>query len=1182
MRNKYVAITLALLIMSFSSCNGKTDNLRTSTPEFPTATVEKIPASILISEVMVGIQGNNNFDFVELCNPGDDPLDLNGYSLWFLLSDDQEEIIIAEWHETTYIPPHGHYFLARDGEDFGLQPDRLFDLNLVTDKGGFAIRNPNNEIIDSFSWGKGPSIYAESKPSEPLPNGISLERLPGGEEGNTIDTNHNESDFYRSDSPSPQNTGSPPTPKIKGQLEINLETSTSVNPGEEFTYTITIENKTGISAEGVIVEINIPKALSISSYPADTTLIDNTIRWEIGNLQSDTSSQSVIAVTAPWTYLDLLAHSYFVQSKNLPATFGAPIATSVEKGAIPIQIAKSLVGESITIEGIATMYTGGYYAGSGNTKFYIEDETSGMQVWVDDGDGIIEVPLGAHVRVQGELLVYRGAYELAPKLDGVDILSSPTEGTLWPPTLVSIGEAANNKDSLPGMLIQVEGTVARVEEFTYSYEIDLIDEQGQLLTLYVDKQTNISVELIQSGQDLQATGILEIRDNINQLYPRIQTDLQEIFPPILIIESSAPANVEVGETFDITFTVTNHTHDTIKDVMIETSFSQSDFDNYLEIISVQDDEEVHFIESPSDDNGIIYYTWQVDQLPGKGGEVSANISVRLTGDLDSFIFVGYAYADTYIPENIEEPPMTLIETFIGDTIPISAIQGFGYSSPYLLETVSTTGVVTGVFPELAGFFIQSTTPDDDPYTSEGIFINTSGIASAVDLNTGDYVSVTGLVREAYQQTQLFIDSLEDLEVVSQYQPIPPAIELDPPVSSTESVEYYEALEGMLVQVTGPTIAVAPTNPYGEYSLVLKYHNKTRLFRGQENGMIIMVDDGSTMRHDDSSTLQYVVRSRDEVRDLYGPLAYTYGNYKIEPIHPPQIVTGTSELPNIEPPGLLEFSIMTWNVENLFDFTDPHPSSPPMPTLKEYKLSIAKVANTILSAGTPTIIGLQEVENVDVLEDIAEHQSLVEFQYHPLLIEGDDSRGIDVGYLVRGDVVEVLDTQQYPAPEGITSRHPLVIEMKVTLEDQSALLFVINNHFTSMSGGETATEPRRTAQAAWNAALYQEIIAEYSDANVAIIGDLNSFFDSLPIQTLRDSGLLHSFDLLLPEERYTYIYQGVSQTLDHILLSPSLFNIASRVEVLHTNADFPPPSPDDESPQRKSDHDPVIVTFSLEP
>jgi len=226
-----------------------------------------------------------------------------------------------------------------------------------------------------------------------------------------------------------------------------------------------------------------------------------------------------------------------------------------------------------------------------------------------------------------------------------------------------------------------------------------------------------------------------------------------------------------------------------------------------------------------------------------------------------------------------------------------------------------------------------------------------------------------------------------------------------------------------------------------------------------------------------------------------------------------------------------------------------------------------------------VIGLQEVENVGVLEDIAEHDLLAESGYMPVLIEGTDSRGIDVGYLVRGDQAEVVEQVQYPAPEGITSRPPLLV--KVRLIGPDSVLYLLNNHFTSMSGGEAATEPRRAAQAQWNVTVTEELLAEDPGALLAVIGDLNSFFDSLPIDVLRDAGLEHVFGRLPESERYTYVYEGVSQTLDHILVTDSLDALIDEVIVLHVNADYAIAPQGDISAVKKSDHDPVIVLITPE-
>jgi predicted extracellular nuclease len=354
----------------------------------------------------------------------------------------------------------------------------------------------------------------------------------------------------------------------------------------------------------------------------------------------------------------------------------------------------------------------------------------------------------------------------------------------------------------------------------------------------------------------------------------------------------------------------------------------------------------------------------------------------------------------------------------------------------------------------------------------------------------------------------------------------------------------------------------------------------RVLKGDPKGMLAFLDDGGTATHYDLSTLAFPLQSGDTLNHAIGPLAYTYENYKIEPIELPKISPVDRPLPALEPAGPNQLSIATFNVEDLFDIHEPHPSDPPQPSRNEYELDLAKIVDSIVAMGAPTIVGLQEVENIGILEDLADQATLTGFDYQPFLVEGTDSRGIDNGYLVRGDRATVEGAAAYPAPEGLTSRPPLVITTTVHLEEGDRTVYVLNNHFTSMSGGEKPTEPRRKAQAAWNVTLADRILAGDPDALVAVLGDLNSFYDSPPLDLLRDAGLRHVYEFVEPERPYTYIYQGESETLDHILVTPSLYELLEKVTALHINADYPPPIPNDPSARRTSDHDPLVVVFSF--
>ncbi len=273
-------------------------------------------------------------------------------------------------------------------------------------------------------------------------------------------------------------------------------------------------------------------------------------------------------------------------------------------------------------------------------------------------------------------------------------------------------------------------------------------------------------------------------------------------------------------------------------------------------------------------------------------------------------------------------------------------------------------------------------------------------------------------------------------------------------------------------------------------------------------------------------------------------------------------------------------IATFNVENFFDTDFPHPDSPPRPSDDEYALKLNKVADAIVRMGAPTIIGLQEVENLGVLETLATTELLAPYSYEAVLLEGEDSRGIDVGYLVRGDRVTIEGYANYPEPSGLTSRPPLMITVTVSLASGSQRLYLLNNHFLSLSAGEEATEPTRTAQAAWNVTQLARILQQDPNAQFVVLGDLNSFYRTPPIDTLQAAGLRHVYEFVPVAERpYTYIFEGGTQTLDHILLSPELYARVTAVTTLPINADYPPPEPGDATARRVSDHDPLLVTLT---
>ena len=1145
----------------------------TSTQAVPADT----PARVLFSEMIPGIPGDNNFEFIELYNAGTETLDLRGWSIWYRMNEPQEETRLYRWAHSATIPGQGHYLLVREGTGLDVLSDAFFDVPLFERWGALQLRDAEGEVVDTLGWGKEIAGFSDALPAATPVDGASLERMPGGMAGNGQDTDDGSADFLLRPEPQPQNSGMATTPLPEQRLDILATAPLTVTPGTSFVIEVTVENLTSLDLRSVIVTVPLPAGVVVESLAltdgAESDRLDlpsedgvkapAEVTWAVPELAAGAVHRGALTVRSPWRYGNVYLSGYRVGAADWPLSdFGPVIPVTVSGGAIPIGTARSLVGNVVTVEGTVTMYTGGFFAGSTGTKFYVQDESGGAQVYCPGGKGVISVRIGDRVRVTGGIEIHRDSLELVPATypDDVEVLES---AVVEIPPLVVTAYQATHDGAVPGSLIQVEGAVTRFEEFSYSYEVDLLDEQGDQVLVYIEKETGLNPEFLELGDTYRVAGVSEIYDGQWQLKPRIVEDFVRIYPKELILDVTAQNSVEAGGLVTYTLTAHNYTDAPLTNVVITATVPLAAVD----LLSASD--------SPASvqDGDLV---WTVPEVASEGGSAVVTYVVQLKPSVTegSFETSVRAAADEW-PDTVSPEPWRV---FVGSGVPIWAIQGPGSRSPFALSPASTEGIVTGVFPDQGGLWIQSLEPDDAAATSEGLFVQVDAVELDPVPAIGDYVIVAGKVRERSGQTMLNVASIEDVEVITGTFDMPAPVELNPPRDETESRAYYESLEGMLVQVSAPAQAVGPTSQYGETPLVLSSWGLDRIMKGEPKGMLVFVDDGSSVTHADRTTLPIAAKTGDLVADLIGPLAFTYENFKVQPIITPTVISEAVVLPSLVRVGANAFSIATFNVENFFDVLDPHPSSPERLSIRGYRARVEKAAATIEAMGAPTIVGLQEVENVGILEDVAEQASLADYSYVPVLIEGFDSRGIDVGYLVRGDQATLEGVSQHDAPEGLTSRPPLMITVTVHLASGDETVTVLNNHFLSMSGGELPTEPRRVAQAVWNVSLVEALLAGDPDAQIVVLGDLNSFYSSPPLDVLREAGLRHVYESVAPALPYTYIYQGESETLDHILVSRALYDRLSQVDALHVNADYPPATPEDMSPQRLSDHDPLVAVF----
>lgn len=167
----------------------------------------------------------------------------------------------------------------------------------------------------------------------------------------------------------------------------------------------------------------------------------------------------------------------------------------------------------------------------------------------------------------------------------------------------------------------------------------------------------------------------------------------------------------------------------------------------------------------------------------------------------------------------------------------------------------------------------------------------------------------------------------------------------------------------------------------------------------------------------------------------------------------------------------------------------------------------------------------------------------------MLIDGNDSRGIDVGLFSRRPITAMRSHIFDPDPKTgrpVFSRD--CPEFEIELEGGKRL-WILGNHFKSKGfGNPTDSANRRKAQAKRVAQIYEE--ARKRSAHVVVAGDLNDTPDSVPLKTLLDTGLQDAMShSSYTGEPGTYeTGQSLKQKIDYLMFSPGLFRRVQAVDV----------------------------------
>ena len=525
--------------------------------------------------------------------------------------------------------------------------------------------------------------------------------------------------------------------------------------------------------------------------------------------------------------------------------------------------------------------------------------------------------------------------------------------------------------------------------------------------------------------------------------------------------------------------------------------------------------------------------------------------------------------------------------------------------------------------------MQDPNPDGNEATSEGIFVFTGVVPRT---RPGDAVRVSGVVEEFYpgglenhnQPITHIVDPEVEIMSSGNELPAPTVLGVGGRIPPTEvidddsgkqfdpqqdGIDFYESLESMLLQINSARV-VAATNAYKETAVVPEGIDQAGLFTAR-GGLLLRIEDQNPEKillDDGLRPVPEAVTGDRLAGPVIGILDYSFGNYKFQLTVKASFIHGKLTPETARPAQEGELVIASFNVENLDARDGPnrfmnlakqivkHLKSPDILVLQEIQDN-----NGILDDGT-----VDANETYRLLMDAIVAAGGPEYQFRDVPPvdnrDGGEAGGnIRVGFLFRTDRgLQFVDRGRNPSsgskpvlnagflqltqspgriqPDAgafYDSRKPLVGEFSF----QGKTFFIIGAHLNS-KGTDTALyglyQPPRVdseRQRIQQANIIQRFVAQIQildpEALVVVAGDMNDFQFSEPLRALKGSNLVDVVELMPIEEQYTYVYEGNSQVLDHILVTKPLESHLTEVDIVHINAEFL-------ASQGTSDHDPVLV------
>lgn len=820
-----------------------------------------------------------------------------------------------------------------------------------------------------------------------------------------------------------------------------------------------------------------------------------------------------------------------------------------------------------------------------NNTIQIQDETAAIAV----RPASLDVQLGDDITVTGSLNDYRGLLQLANAT-----VDEKTADAAIPDPLSITGSELENHQSELAVIENVTMTDVESGDGWANYTAE--DEAGNTFVVR-DERGELNLETGVTYDSI--TGIVTQFDSDQQIIPRSQADIIRDASAVQPVTASPRAGTIPAGT----------------EVTLETA---------------TDDADIFYTTDGGDpaENGELY---------SGGISVDEDVTIKAMADKEGLTASGvseFSYS-VYNPEDgvmihdiqgeSHESPMIgrTVQNVEGIVTYEYEIRGSNYfhmqtpEEDYDGNDNTSEGIVvyTGNTNDVNAGDRVSVTGEVDEYQIDGYDDRTETDLPVTEITARDDRGGEIEVMESD------VDLPSPVEISSS--DIPEDIVGDDGFASFDpdqyAIDFWESIEGMRVEVA-PSRAVAPQ----EHGDLVVATNEYTPDNTTDNGGVRLTEEGPN-----AQTIQFKLQPNGEARDFAvktgdqftepvdGVVNYGYGNYKVySDLEDVQSVFAEGDT---QPEGTDiakdedKLTVATYNVENF--------SANESETSQQKAENIARAFAADLQ--NPDIVGIVEVmdnngqdQGPDDAEASASYERLIheisdqggpDYEYANIDPEYNQDGGaphgnIRVGFLYNPERVSLMDGEHGTATEATdyengqltlnpgriapnndafaNTRKPLAAQFEFNGES----VIVAANHFNSKSGDDGAfgknqppelgSEPQRRELAQIVNGFVSDIKAENPDENVVVLGDMNDFEFSEPLDILKGDELINAMMSMPAEERYTYVYQGNSQVLDHMLVSKNLAEV-TEVDVAHVNADFT------DMHGRASDHDPILAQIDLE-